>query len=300
MCGMTLRLDPRRPIVWRTPHSLQIGVDPVLARLDDVSDGDTQLVDALVVGVPRPALDLLAEVAGLAPDRVDAVLAALSGALLTAPAPTDAPRIDVVGTGLGARRVAAVLLEAGYAATLRAPGLGPARRTAPHAAVLVSAHVIDPVEYQRWLRADVLHLSVVFGEAAVHVGPLVDPGRSACLACVEHHRTRSDAAWPAIAAQLWGTQAAAEAAALATEAAVEVLRLVRGRTVERSIRIDADSSERTSTRWSVSERCGCQGLGAVTALSAREPRQESGSELDRPAPPSHEQPTTARAPFALA
>ena len=182
MCGMTLRLDPRRPIVWRTPHSLQVGVDPIVARLDDVSEGDTRLIDALVVGVPRSGLDLLAEVAGLAAGRVDAVLAALAGALLTAPAPTDAPRIDVVGTGPGAQRIAAVLLESGYAATLRAPGSRATRRPAPHAVVLVSAHVIDPVEHQRWLRADVLHVPVVFGEAGVRVGPLVDPGASACLA----------------------------------------------------------------------------------------------------------------------
>ena len=58
MCAMTLRLDPRRPIVWRTPHSLQIGVDPVLAVLDDVSEGDARLIDALAVGVPRSGLEI--------------------------------------------------------------------------------------------------------------------------------------------------------------------------------------------------------------------------------------------------
>lgn len=300
MCGMTLRLDPRCPIVWRTPHSLQVGVDPVLAHLDDVSAGDAQLIDALAVGVLRSGLDMLAESAGLEPGRVDEVLSALAAALLTPSTPVDPLRIEVVGTGRGAQRVAAVLHEAGFAVTAREPGARAARRPAPHAAVLVSAHVIDPLEHQRWLRADVLHLPVVFGEASVRVGPLVDPGRSACLACVEQQRARSDAAWPAIAAQLWGTQAAAEAAALATEAAVEVVRLVRARAVARSIRIDADSSERTTARWTVSERCGCHGLGAVTALSAREPRQENGSEPDRPGPPYREQPTTARAPFVPA
>lgn len=300
MCGMTLRLDPRRPIVWRTPHSLQVGVDPVLAHLDDVSEGEAQLIDALAVGVLRSGLDMLAESAGLEPGRVDAVLAALEAALLTASAAVDVPRVDVVGAGLGAQRIAAVLLESGFAVTARAPGTRAARRPAPHAVVLVSAHVVDPLEHQRWLRADVLHLPVVFGEASVRVGPLVDPGRSACLACVEQQRTCSDPAWPAIAAQLWGTQAAAEAAALATEAAVEVVRLVRGGVRERSIRIDADSGERTTTRWAVSERCGCHGLGAVTALSAHEPRQESGSEPDRRALPLTERPTTARAPFVPA
>lgn len=303
MCGMTLRLDPRRPIVWRTPHSLQVGVDPVLAHLDDVSAGDAQLIDALSVGVLRSGLDVLAEAAGLPPGRVDVVLSALAAALLAPSTAVDAPRVEVVGTGLSAQRIAAVLLESGFAATVRARDTRHARTTRrrpPHAVVLVSAHVIEPLDHQRWLRADVPHLPVVFGEAAVRVGPLVDPGRSACLACVEQQRTRADAAWPAIATQLWGAPAAAETAGLATEAAVEVVRLVRERTVGRSIRIDAESGERTTSRWAVSENCGCHGLPAVSALSVREPGQESGSAPDQPAPRLTERPTTVRAPFVPA
>ena len=304
MCAMTLRLDPRRPIVWRTPHTLQIGVDPVLARLDDVSEGDARLIDALVVGVPRSGLDMLADLAGVDRRRVDQLLTSLANALGAEPTPAPPP-LTVVGAGTGAQRIAAVLAEAGYSVTLSAMGAR-VRRAAPRpaAVVLVSAHVIDPAEHQRWLRADIAHVPVVFGEAGVRVGPFVDPGRSACLACVEQQRTRDDPSWPAVAAQLWGTAAAAEASGLATEAAVEVLRLLRGRTVERSIRLDAESGERTTTRWAVSERCGCHGLESsahsLSGLSVPEPRRENDSATDLPAPWSPAPPTTVRAPFAPA
>ncbi len=48
------------------------------------------------------------------------------------------------------------------------------------------------------------HLAVVAGADRASVGPLVLPGRSACLRCLELHRTDRDPAWPAVAAQLAG------------------------------------------------------------------------------------------------
>lgn len=326
---MTLRLDPRRPIVWRTPHSLQIGVDPLLARLDEVSEGDARLVDALAVGVTRAGLAMLADHAGVPDHRVEQLLAALAPALVaagtgaagTGVAGTGSagaasipvlPAIAVVGTGVGAHRVAAVLREAGHPVTLSASAgpdtdapRGARGRRRPAAAVLVSTHVIDPRAHQRWLRRDVPHLPVVFGEAAVTVGPLVHPGTTACLGCVERRRVLDDAARTAIAAQLWGTPAAAESPALATEAAVETFRMLRAGiptppddgAPSVSVRLDADAGARTATEWWPSEGCGCRGL---SLLSGPAPRRETGSPSDLHAPWSPAAPTTAREPFALA
>ena len=66
MCGMTtdspvLRLDPRRPLLWRDPSTLQVGADPVLAVLADVDDARLRLVESLVVGVTRERLLQLAQ-----------------------------------------------------------------------------------------------------------------------------------------------------------------------------------------------------------------------------------------------
>ena len=303
---MTLRLDPRLPIVWRTPHSLQIGVDPVLAHLDDVSDGDARLVDALAVGVTRAGLAMLAEHAGVPDHRVERLLAGIAPALAPEGSAAAPAALVVVGAGVGAQRVAGVLLEAGHPVTLLSPGAAAAaRRRRPDLVVLVSTHVVDPLEHQRWLRVDVPHLPVVFGETAVTIGPLVVPGATACLGCVERRRTLDDPARTAIATQLWGAPAAAESPALATEAAVEALRMLRAgipTPLESpapavSVRLDAESGARTLTEWAPVEGCGCRGL---SLLSEPAPRRGSGSPSARPAPSSPAAPTTARAPFALA
>jgi bacteriocin biosynthesis cyclodehydratase domain-containing protein len=51
------------------------------------------------------------------------------------------------------------------------------------------------------VRARVPHLAVSAGEAIGVVGPLVRPGRSACLGCVGRRTADADPAWPKIVAQ---------------------------------------------------------------------------------------------------
>ena len=51
------------------------------------------------------------------------------------------------------------------------------------------------------VRDRVAHLAVSAGEAIGVVGPLVRPGRSACLGCVGRRKADADPAWPKIAAQ---------------------------------------------------------------------------------------------------
>jgi ThiF family len=50
------------------------------------------------------------------------------------------------------------------------------------------------------------HLAVTAGEAIGIVGPLVVPGRSACLRCLDLTRAEHDPAWPLVLAQLTGHQ----------------------------------------------------------------------------------------------
>jgi bacteriocin biosynthesis cyclodehydratase domain-containing protein len=51
-------------------------------------------------------------------------------------------------------------------------------------------------------RARVPHLAVMAGEAIGVVGPLVVPGRSACLLCLDYVRADNDPAWPLILSQI--------------------------------------------------------------------------------------------------
>lgn len=303
MCGMTtdspvLRLDPRRPLLWRDPSTLQIGADPVLAVLADVDDARLRLVESLVVGVTRERLLQLAEHLGVRSTQVDALLTDLAGALRSDGATASAAvhPLAVVGRGVGAERVAAVLAEAGHPIALLTPAADlPRPRRA--AAVLVSTHVVDPHEHARWLRRDVPHLPIVFSEVAVTVGPLVLPGASPCLVCVERQRARHDPARSAIAAQLWGAPAAAETPTLALEAALIARGMLRSRSTATSVRLDAETATRTTLAWQRDHDCTCRGFSPRAEPAAR---RGSDSEPARPAPPTAARPTTARALAARA
>jgi len=273
MCGMILRLDPSRPIVWRSPFSLQIGVDPVAVILDEVDDGDARLIATLSVGATRAALDRTATAALVAPARVDDLLRRLAPALVRdgEPSQPDRPLALVVrGNAHGRERVARVLAEAGC--TVSDHSASDLRSTDTiDAAVLVSHHVVDPLEHLGWLRRDIVHLPVILGERAVTIGPIVTPGHSPCLACLEQHRADVDAAWPAIGSQLWGRPATTDTPLATTLAALEAFtmlrRLVTGRaSAGESIRLDLVDDDRTVITWGPSERCGCRGL-ELTAIA---------------------------------
>ena len=76
------------------------------------------------------------------------------------------------------------------------------------------------------------HLAASASEAIGVVGPLVIPGRSACLGCLELARRDRDPAWPLILAQVAGRSAspaacgAALAAAVAAQAAGQALSFI--------------------------------------------------------------------------
>ncbi len=80
------------------------------------------------------------------------------------------------------------------------------------------------------------HLVARVEEQVAIVGPLVQPGRSACLRCLDLTRTALDPGWPAVAAQLdqprRGTAACdgVLAMAAASQAALQVLELLEGGT----------------------------------------------------------------------
>lgn len=69
-------------------------------------------------------------------------------------------------------------------------------------AVLVSHQVIDPRRYATWNNRDVPHIAVTFDAERVWVSPMIVPGQTACLFCLEQMRTDADSSWPVIATQL--------------------------------------------------------------------------------------------------
>ena len=76
--------------------------------------------------------------------------------------------------------------------------------TWPDVVVLTGRH--GPEVAARLVADGVPHLTVTASEAIGTVGPLVIPGRSACLHCLDLARTDRDPAWPLVLAQLIGRQ----------------------------------------------------------------------------------------------
>jgi bacteriocin biosynthesis cyclodehydratase domain-containing protein len=111
---------------------------------------------------------------------------------------------------------------------------GPApRRPLPDLCVLADAAAPDPVQIAELHRTRVAHLPVRLRDGTGVVGPLVLPGRSACLGCLELHRRARDPGWPAVAAQLLGREGSGEPEAAAATAALgvaQVLAVVDGGT----------------------------------------------------------------------
>jgi hypothetical protein len=100
----------------------------------------------------------------------------------------------------------------------RRPSAAPRR---PDLAVLTDGH---PPELPGTLVAGaVAHLTAAASEAIGVVGPLVIPGRTACLSCVDLARSDRDPAWPLILAQASGraSQPAACTAVLAAAVAAQ-------------------------------------------------------------------------------
>ena len=281
---MVLRLDPAIPIVWRDPRTVQLGVDPVVAVIPEVVDGAERLLAVLAAGVSESGYPMLAGTFGVTATRAAALLAAVAPGLLAEAGDEPPPPrgVVVLGDGPLALGVSRVLTDA----RLRA---GPRRR--PALAMLVADRILAPAEYRGWLQRDIPHLPVIVTDSAVTVGPLVVPGRTACLHCRELHRRDVDPAWPAIAAQLMTLPPPAAhplrtASAIALAARVAAHHLAGAAPVP-ELRITGDGDELSERRVAPHPDCRCAA------------RQESDwAPVDAPAAPRSTMTATASAGHA--
>jgi len=254
---MVLKLADDIPLVWRTPTSLQLGIDAPRIVLDDVSAGQERLIAALRRGVSPSGWSMLARAAGLPDERASDLLAALEPVLRDEAATASvhqAERVLVFGDGPVATTLAALLHDAGR--------LAPAAEPGPALVVLVAAWVIGPDDAQRWLRRDVPHLPIVAADRSVTIGPFVEPGSGPCLYCVQLAHTDADPAWPAIAAQLWGRPAPRTSAltvgSVAAFAARRILaRLDDGPAEARAWRLSDEGGTVTAVPQHRHPRCSC-------------------------------------------
>jgi bacteriocin biosynthesis cyclodehydratase domain-containing protein len=250
--------------LWRDRDTVQIGVDPrravaltgvgaasaVIGLLDGSRDRGQVVTAASELGIPVAVTERIMTLLAAAGVLVDFP----GGALRSLPAELRARLVPELATAslahldadggahilarraatpvwvCGSCRLAAAITELLAASGATAASQGGRRRARPGLAVLVGR---PPPELAAGLLRDrVPHLAVTASEAIGTVGPLVRPGVTACLRCLDLARADRDPAWPLILAQLASRQAdpaacdVALAAAVAAQAAAQALSFI--------------------------------------------------------------------------
>jgi bacteriocin biosynthesis cyclodehydratase domain-containing protein len=174
------------------PAALTERVLTVLAAAGVLIDYPAQLLRSLPLELRRLLLPVLA-VASLTGQDSD------GGARLLAR--RTETTVAVTGRGPVAAAVADLLTRSGVTARRERPGaLGQADLS-----VLVGHQ--QPEYVAELVRLGRPHLAVLATEAIGVVGPLVRPGSTACLRCLDLARTARDPAWPLLLAQVVGRDA---------------------------------------------------------------------------------------------
>jgi bacteriocin biosynthesis cyclodehydratase domain-containing protein len=335
-------LDPRTRVIGLDPATAVLvdGLSPGLARMLDalVDPASTAgLVAGAVADGTRSgqAEALLARL--LAVGAVVAVVAGRSGRRTRAGAVAwvigDGPLAAGVATGLARAGVGAVHVAASGIVVAddlgtgftdadrgrpRATALAQAvrriaprirtgplpQRTAPDVAVLADALVPDRGRLAALTAAGVAHLPVRLRDGAGVVGPLVLPGRTACLTCVDLHRLDRDPVWPRVAALLVGRRGRADppcvnaTAALATAQALAVLDTatpVPPAALGATLTVAADTAAVGRRPWSPHPRCPCRGrVGRVGRVRRAGPGSGPAGDGRRDASNTTCAPTVAR------
>lgn len=289
---MLLRLDPAHPPLWRSASTLQFGADAV-AVIEEPTRWQQRLIAELERGIPDGALDPVAIALG-APERAAAPFLRRIAAALWAPAAAS-PQLRVqIPSGLAITH-AETLLDA-FAQTgaecSRSEWFGaPDETVKPGPPVVVVAyHLVEPRRIAPLMSADVTHVPLILTGTGAQIGPVVVPGRTACLACVAAHRRDADDAWPQIAAQLLGRPAPPVSTPILAEAAFAAVRMISepvldpGAIPSTSLTLHARSALRSTLPHRPHAECRCRSLGGSATAAGREVLSTmTSSGLGRPA-----------------
>ncbi len=153
-------------------------------------------------------------------------------------------------------------------AVTRAPPL----RSRPDLVVLAD-ETPDPATVDGLRASGVAHLAVRLRDGVGIVGPLVYPGRTACLGCLDRTRSDLDPRWPAVAAQLAGRAGIADPAAvtatggLAVAQAVAAIENGHPATLGATLELDVGNGSLRRRLWTTHPECPCGACGPVDRAS---------------------------------
>lgn len=220
-------------------------------------------------------------VLGLSAAGVGAVHVSTSGSVLAADLGT-----GYVDADRGRRRAAATA----DALARLLPGAtcgAPPQRVVPDLVVLADASAPDPVQVAALHAAGTAHLPVRLRDGTGVVGPLVLPGRTTCLGCLEVERCARDPGWPAVAALLVGRPGSADPACVTATAGLATAQALGAldafgdpaaepaATVDATLELDVTTAELLRRKWAPHPTCGCgaarggAGHGAAACADGR-------------------------------
>lgn len=259
---MLLRINPALSLVWRTTESVQIGIPSAIAIVDSAENLELDTIELLRRGVRQQQLEKFRR-SRREPDakaRIDTVLAALAPALLSPYElnPQPLPPVHVSGES----RIRGPIEDA-----LRVIGVALAPENEAEVIILAAHFVVAPARYRSLLASDQPHLPVVFSDNDVQVGPLVIPGKTACLYCVERQRLDDDSAWGYVVPQLQRRRASAAQGVLIAAAATEITwALTASHSVVsqgQRIQLISRHGQRQTLSAKVHPMCACQSLTEI-------------------------------------
>lgn len=228
---------------------------------------------AALPGPRRLALEPDAEALACAYRRPDDGFAALARRARRA--------VVVDGRGSLPAALAQILRQAGVGSVMVGPyavdaalGAGSPSAAGPDLAVLVGSGALDSTRALGWQHTRTTHLPVVLQGTCALVGPLVEPGETACLHCMDLTRADLDPGWPVVLAQLVpdgvgpGHEVTGESAlvhVVAGVSAMVVLAALDGHDQQRGVSLEVALPwpRLVQRRWAPHPVCGC---GAADTL----------------------------------
>lgn len=214
-------LRPGTHVLHRSAGRLQVGLDPASALVLPDSLAVRDSLRLLTTSADRDAyvdpstLDVLAGHDVLIDERD--LLPLLAAEDLRPPATAALARDAGPGvtTAMAARRrwrtetrsfghPSGAGLRDSFVALAAAAGLreaSPRRTRPPDAGVLLGVGEPERELVDTWTRAGTPYLLVRLTEGRAVIGPLVQPGTTACLRCVDAHCTDADPSWPLLVRQ---------------------------------------------------------------------------------------------------
>lgn len=262
------KLSSGLPLVWRTPTSLQIGIDHPRVVIPKIYPAEERLLSALRVGFSDASLTAVAEECGLTRIETSAFMSALTPAL-TEHSPAPRWRIAVDGSGPLVDTLGLLLIAAGHH-VFRTSAAGAGKTDL---AIVIGDFALEPHRPGSWLSRDIPHLPVVFSDESVRIGPLLGSRVSSkstlehypCEQCIVLTQRDQDECWVAMMSQLVGTAALSQTPIVNAEVSSLIARWIESPTSHpvahnTAVVIDTRTGGKDVVTFALHPDCACQAL----------------------------------------